>query len=687
MKIPQNKKHIQTNKGEFSGSIYASKNINLDEEGYIKLSETPIAYFTQDNNADLDPADAMFPSDGALFINGDEVFSGTLNDSFSLTNRSTDTGSPSPGVEEDVIYFNATEVVSDGASIYYRSASTTWTAISMTGFTTTVPTAMAVWGAENVLAVGNNNKVKFVDTSWAVSATVLTLPSEYQVSSMTSVGSTLYIATRSKSGAEAKLFTVNTIATAADNAYGCGAYELPTIKPFKSSIVGLTSLGQLVAFTGGGFKELASLPVYATRYQWGDALNDYANASNRSLFVDGDLVYINLNSDIDDGLVQMLPNFPSGVWCYDDTSGSFYHRYSPSLTKVQGVTITTANVDTTTNVFTLGSGNLNDVVTGMPSLYDDESSTSIPELRRSTPYFIIKVSSTTFKLAETYADAIAGTAIDITGTGNNSQKFYIFKTNDYGWYFHKNNRMCMAVMNNTLYDTSLFGRIVMSNDLNAKQAITTGVASITAIVPFIPNRGYYITPKIESNYIDDTWQRVYVNHKPLKNDDTIIIKCKVKDAIGYPKTSVVGDQQNPTSAWVGTWTDTDTFTTQLDLSDAVAGDEIEIISGVGAGHIAHISSISVNSGTYTVNLDEAFPFAVANDQMYFMCDKWIKLGTFTASHSTNAEGYIECPITDNDALPISSKFIQFKIEMRGIEVTIEELQVSNQGNKYTSLYN
>jgi hypothetical protein len=190
---------------------------------------------------------------------------------------------------------------------------------------------------------------------------------------------------------------------------------------------------------------------------------------------------------------------------------------------------------------------------------------------------------------------------------------------------------------------------------------------------------------MESTQIDDAWQRLYIKHRPLGEDEKIIVKYKAQNTRNFPLTSVQGTSVG--NRWIGTWTDTDTFTTTVDLSEVAAGDEIEIIAGVASGHISHVSSISVNSGTYTVNLDEAFPFAVASDVMYFNVDKWTKLETITTSSPTNADGFFEIGLSDKDGNPINSKFIQFKVEMRGIEVTIEELQVSNQGNKYTSLYN
>jgi len=676
------KRHQQLNKNDLSGTIYQSKNINLDEEGYIKLAPASFAVFSTDDSASLSNADAMYPSNNLLFVNSNEVFSLTINLEKNFTNRSTDTNKPDPGVEGDVIYFNGTEVVMDSGTFKYRSASTVWTTVAIS-LSVSAPSVMCVWSAENSLAVARGNIVKFVNTSWAVNGTILTLPAEHQVMSMASSGSTLYIATRHLAGGEAGIFTINTIATAADNFFGCGTFELPSIVPFKSSVVGVNALGQLVRFTGGGFQELASLPVYVSQVEWADSTNDYSTLANRGIVTDGDLIYINLNALTEDGLFQMLPNFPGGVWCYDSTSDALYHRHSPTTNDFQMFSGSSITVNTTNNNFTLTAGNLNNVSTGVPVFYTRAGGTTIPELNETSCYFLIKDSSTVFRLASTYSNAIASTAIDITGAGSASQDFFMLRPKDYGWFID-NTRKSIAVLPSGLYDVNKTGRIAFSADLFARTSTSTQKTVLCGIAPALPNRGYFITPKFESQYIEDTWQKLYVKHKPLLVDESFVVKYKSTQKRNVPFSSLRG---TVSSRHIGTWSDTDTFTTTADLSDVEVGDEIELTAGVGAGHIAHVSSISSLSGTYTVNLDEAFPFAVASDVFYFNVDKWTKLETITSSSQTNDSGFFEIGLSDKDGLPLNSKFIQFKIEMRGIEVTIEELQVSNQGNKYTSVYN
>lgn len=124
--------------------------------------------------------------------------------------------------------------------------------------------------------------------------------------------------------------------------------------------------------------------------------------------------------------------------------------------------------------------------------------------------------------------------------------------------------------------------------------------------------GYIITPWIYSDELEDMWQKLFIRHKKLLNStDKIIVKYRV-------------DDESPAEATV-TWMDTNTFTsTDADFANYVAGDEVEVLQGDGAGKCAHISSISEAGGTYTVNLDDTFSGVTTNTAIVRM-QKWIKI--------------------------------------------------------------
>jgi hypothetical protein len=161
-----------------------------------------------------------------------------------------------------------------------------------------------------------------------------------------------------------------------------------------------------------------------------------------------------------------------------------------------------------------------------------------------------------------------------------------------------------------------------------------------------------------------------VKHSKLASDiDKIVIKYKTaSDAdLVVRATSKSGSI---------TWTDSDTFTTtDTQWANVLAGDEVEVIQGAGSGYLLHVSSVSVNTGTYTVNLDESVKNISANDTGRAIVSRWGKLTTLSSGTITNEDGYSEI------AIGVKSKSIQFKIELRGEDVEIEEILVAHQLHK------
>ena len=83
-------------------------------------------------------------------------------------------------------------------------------------------------------------------------------------------------------------------------------------------------------------------------------------------------------------------------------------------------TIPTTDVNITDNIITETAHGF---VTGQPIVYANGGGSSITGLTSATTYYAIVLTANTFKVATTQALALAGTAIDISGTGNNAQTF------------------------------------------------------------------------------------------------------------------------------------------------------------------------------------------------------------------------------------------------------------------------
>tara|TARA_R110002072_G_scaffold76287_4_gene179144 strand:- start:29 stop:1579 length:1551 start_codon:yes stop_codon:yes gene_type:complete len=82
--------------------------------------------------------------------------------------------------------------------------------------------------------------------------------------------------------------------------------------------------------------------------------------------------------------------------------------------------VTAADVAGGTNIITKTAHGF---ITGTPVVYDANGGTAITGLTSLATYFIIRATDDTFKVAASAAGAAAGTALALTGAGNDAQKF------------------------------------------------------------------------------------------------------------------------------------------------------------------------------------------------------------------------------------------------------------------------
>ena len=153
--------------------------------------------------------------------------------------------------------------------------------------------------------------------------------------------------------------------------------------------------------------------------------------------------------------------------------------------------------------------------------------------------------------------------------------------------------------------------------------------------------GYFVTPKVYSTSVQDTWKEVYAVYDEILNaSDKIVVKYRTRE-------------KNSTDA-TGYWIDSLTFTTTDDVSDFEAGDEVTIVEGVGAGQAMEIDSIEASSSTYTVKV-KANPLS-ATGTSTALFENWKKFGE--VSNETNKQ-YTQFTLRENNVSP----WVQLKVEM------------------------
>lgn len=651
----------QTNSGDVFGNLFSTKNINFNKEGYLSLADKTRAYFRTDSSgASFDQVlSIVFSPVGDLVVTSDGTYEidVTRTDSTPLT-INADSGVQSATLNGDAIAWNGRIYQTGSTATKYWDGSN-WSSASIV-LTASVPHPMCVFESLNYLAVATNkNIVKLYDTSHSLVQT-LTIPAENEIQWMVYRDSNLYIGTASLVGKNGRMYVWNGASTSAQKAYDAKGEVLMSGCEYMNSIATVSSIGQVLLFNGGGFTELGNFPVYYTNYKWTDTAKRVAR---RGMVADGNLLYINIEGQVVvNGSTILLPNQPSGLWCYDSKVG-LYHKGGFSSDYPTYNTIN--SISTATNTLTLNTAV--ETQTGEPVFYT-VSSGLITGLVDLSMYYAIRTSSTQFQLAETYDDAINGTAVDLTADpGAPYGTLVCPKGNSYGNTFQPSfsaGAVALIPESRTYWDFYT-NRLLYSGWRVADDSVSTTYSTLQGFTPG-ENRGSFVTQKIWSNDIEDVWNKAVIKTRGLLNsNDKCIMKYRTTEKQYYPITPF----SNQFAATAATWTTTSAFTvTSTKFANVVAGEEVEIVSGAGAGVIAHINTITNNAGTYTITIDETLPLVTAGDTSYIIVDNWIKGSTITSADTKQHK------LT---SINLNGKWLQLKVELRGDGTQVEELQVVN----------
>lgn len=664
----------QPNNSDKFGSVWATKCINFDEEGYVKSSPRTIRVMSEvaseggDADFGLPVALGRYSNGNYQIMTTDQAFNGSL-DATTRTFSENTSSDPTGTTDSHGCWFNSLWHASTNTAVLSKSASggsgSAWTS-RITGLTGSKRHYMADFASERTLCVTNGNVIKQVDTSYATTnITQLTIPADYEAIGLAYNSGNLGIITALGDGTdglniEAKFYNWDGQSNSAKG-YGVGADACVAIVPYKSTFAILTRNGQLLYFNGGGLEQLAAFPFYYLNNIWGDFLNFISRGT--SMWVEGDVIYINVGLELNNfgrKSEKVLPNCPSGVWCFDPKVG-LYHRWAPSTSQARLTSVTSANVNTTTDVFTTS-----DTVpaTGGVARFTNFAAggNGITPLIINQDYYVIKLTSTTFKLATTRANAIAGAAIDITAVeAGSTATFWMYDLKDFSCTsIGDGDAGGMALTGETsafVYQDIIFGTSVYDTSLSKKDGLHVSV-------PYLENRSWLITPKLYSSEVKDNNQKIVIKFRPLGSNDSIVVKHRDRDVYGLPTVS----PNSYTSTEEFIWTSDMEGYTASDLSEAKTYIdrgwklEIEFTAGAGGGVCAQITEINYSSGTYSLVLEESVLGAAAGLKSHFVIWNWEVKKVITSADTSPVE------------IPIGgvSSWEQFKIELRGYDVAIEE---------------
>lgn len=671
--LPQGTKWNQPNTGDQVGSLWATKNVSLDS-GYVTLSPRAVKLLDEAANNDLGlPVAIGRYTQGGFQVASmsDANFVVNIGVSTLAATEESGTSEPSLTLDSSAVFFLNRWHASTTSAVLSKDAngdaSATWTS-RITGLTSAVNHALEVFDSRNTLCVANGNVVKQYNTSYS-SSTDLTIPTGYEIVGLAYNNGQMGVITQSGLGStgeltEAKFYLWGGSTTSATG-YGVGSEKCLAIAAYKSSWVVFTDRGDLKYFNGGGFTELARLPFFSEN-KWLEGIVQTGNC----MTVDGDRVYINIGLSLTGfgkKQEQYIQNMPSGVWCYDPTVQSIYHRYSGSNSQIYLISVDASGANTSTDIITAASGTI--PATGNPIRLITGTLTGI---EMNKPYFVIKHNSTTFSLAATKELAGAGVKLDLTTTNSGTIRFHAYDLVDYGVTW-RNDISAVAVFGET---KNLYTDIIFGGDLRAVADLSNNDA-LCFTVPDLENRGWIISPRFYAKGIQDVARDFVVKFHALKDTDSIVVKVKDRDVVGLP----VSAPANAVGSDEFIWTGTQTGYTGCDLSEAKtyldAGGELEIefTAGAGAGQAVKIVSIDEEDGTYSLALNEEVVGAASTRESFYIINNWRTIGTITLAD--NVEGYRKMPVGSH------GPFTQYKVELRGSGVTIVDMFPVNATDKLT----
>lgn len=658
---PETKKWSQSNASDLYGVIVETRNISFEDRGYLKLANSSRAIYSENINSDFSRAAViMFNGDATNYFvqTQDEPWSLNREVLSSLPTQITTTNHPNGSSKADAEWFDSKIAVSESNDVhYYEPSDNSWvdTNISLSSASSTSQHPVTNFLSKAALAVGNENTVLLYS---ALSATptllaTLTIPSDFQVTSLEYFNQNLYIGTRHKYGSDAAMYVWTGEGTAAQSVYALkGATSIFDVIVHEYSITVFGSNGGLYTFNGVGFTLLDAFPIYYTDRVLIDDNN--VGIFKNCLKSRKDSLYISFSDD--DNIVAQMLNQPAGVWCYIAGIG-LHHKYSYSIASVY--IASDPSLDTGTDAIVVGQK----IITGTELWYI--AGTPNSSLDENTKYYAIYVDDTHVKLATSLANAVAGTAVNFSADDGATEKFIFFPNIDFG-QITASTPGAIQTIDFSQTRPFLGIDVIWSGELYLRTNATGSEGFTGTVTPGAQNRGHFVIPKVYSSEITDTFNNISLKFFPLENEsDKIIIKYRLVDDLRN-EVDLQSAQREIT------WTSATTFTTtQADWVDAVVGDEVVILQGAGAGILAHISSISENAGTYTVTIDESFENYTSGDKAEATFRKWKKWKTITYGDENAEKGYL------SDQLGKKGKFIQFKIELRGIGVKIEEFAIDN----------
>jgi len=342
----------QLNIGDLQGTLDGTFNCDLTYNNG-KMSISPRTRITTNNPTDFNTPVGFVYWDGYWWtVAGNYVWK-TTNPQGAFVKDASNSGayatpSDCSSAISDITIFNDHLIVSTSSRIYRKTANG-----SGTGGWDLIDTSLSSAIVRPVTVYNNrlywtrlNNTIVSCDTAYAISDTSsasynITFPSNYVITFIKPFSTGLYIGITKNDGTEGYVIDWNG-ETKNTPRYTFNIYAQGALAGYVNNtyFYVMNSNAELLKFNGGGFTEVARLPVKRNALYnanaTGSSGNDRFIHPNGLTIIDGRISAL-INGRNNDSAGSQQDNIPSGIWEYTENNG-FYHKYSMSYNTIGGTT-------------------------------------------------------------------------------------------------------------------------------------------------------------------------------------------------------------------------------------------------------------------------------------------------------------------------------------------------------------
>jgi len=352
-RIPNDGRWVQTNNSERLGSIYASKGIDLtDNVGSLRIAPRLLI-----NTSTSDDADLGLPW-GFRYYNSQwwagcnqYMFKQASPDGSASSSFTQDAISGTPTIctsnRSDISIFNGNMYVSGSSASLYKFNTTAWSTVAIGGSPGSADTKMMEEYASRLYCTygAGSYRVTSMDTaeSWATigSSYTVSVEPKYRITFIRRSSMGLWLGCVNVNNGKGAIYFWNGQQTTPNLRYDLTSNGVVAGDVERDILYALDVNGNLLAFNGGGFSEIAQLPIPKDRYLFAPVDPDNGDRfvhPNGMTVTDG-IVRVLVNGRVFDDDQTSLEALPSGIWEYSKGNG-FVHKHLPTYTAKGTTTIT-----------------------------------------------------------------------------------------------------------------------------------------------------------------------------------------------------------------------------------------------------------------------------------------------------------------------------------------------------------